>query len=143
MRLCDVNIFVYAHREDAPSHEFYRSWLESELGAPRAFLYCELVLSAFVRVVTHPRIFRPPSSAKRALGFAEQVRGASHGTGIMPGEHHWAIFERLVTRTKAAGNLIPDAYLAALAIEAQAEWVTSDADFKVFEPELRLRLLKP
>ena len=143
MKLCDVNIFVYAHRVDAPGHDYYRAWLEEMLAGPRDYFFSELVLSAFVRVVTHPRIFRPASPRAAALAFAEQIRQGTGGTGVMPGSRHWDIFSRLCLRTGAAGNLIPDAYLAALAIEAQAEWITADADYAAFAPDLRWSLLRP
>ena len=61
----------------------------------------------------------------------------------MPGARHWRIFTDLCGRQGIVGKLIPDAYLAALAIEADAEWVTSDGDFERFEPELTLGLLRP
>lgn len=143
MRLCDVNIFVYAHRKDAPHHAFHRAWLEAELGSPRTFLYSELVLSALVRIVIHLRIFKPASPSKRALEFFDQIRVASGGIGIMPGARHWEIFSRLIVRTGARGNLIPDAYLAALGIEAQAEWISTDRDFEAFGPDLTWTLLEP
>lgn len=143
MILCDVNIFVYAHREDAAGHSFYRTWLEDLLAGPRDFLVSEFVLSAFVRIVTHPRIFRPSSPLVDALAFAEQVRQCAGGTGVMPGSRHWEIFSQLCARTNATGNLVPDAYLAALAIEAGAEWITADRDYAAFAPDLHWRLLRP
>jgi hypothetical protein len=143
MQLCDVNIFIYAHREDAPNHAFYRSWLQRQLVAQTTFLFCEFVLSAFVRIVTHPRIFKPPSPKTTALEFANQIRSAPNGVGIMPGASHWQIFSDLCASVSASGNLIPDAYLAALAIEAKAEWITTDTDYKAFEPKLQWKLLQP
>ncbi|KAB2851010.1 MAG: type II toxin-antitoxin system VapC family toxin [Hyphomicrobiaceae bacterium] len=143
MQLCDVNIFIYAHREDAPNHAFYQSWLQGQLTASATFLYCEFILSAFVRITTHQKIFKPPTPVKLALEFAEQIRSSPNGVGIMPGATHWKIFSGLCAKSRASGNLIPDAYLAALAIEAMADWVTTDEDYKVFEPELIWTLLKP
>jgi uncharacterized protein len=143
MILCDVNIFIYAHREDAPGHPFYRTWLEDVLAGPRDFLVSELVLSAFIRIVTHPLIFRPPSPLTSALAFAEQIRQSESAISVMPGSRHWGLFSQLCVRTNATGNLVPDAYFAALAIEAQAEWITADADYAAFAPDLAWRLLRP
>jgi len=143
MKLCDVNVFVRAHREEATEHAFYREWLTQMLESKATFLYCEFILSAFVRIVTHPRIFSPPSPLPTALKFAGIIRKRPNGIAIMPGAHHWEIFERLCTKASAAGNLVPDAYLAALAIEAQAEWVSTDRDYAAFEPELGWHLLEP
>jgi hypothetical protein len=143
MKLCDVNIFIRAHREETENHRFYRTWIEDLLSGQATFLYCEFVLSAFVRIATHPKILRPPTPLRLALAFSEQIRASSNGIGIMPGARHWQIFSDLCRTSDASGNLVPDAYLAALAIEAQAEWVTTDADFKTFEPHLNWTLLQP
>lgn len=143
MKLFDVNVLVHAHREENRGHDFYRAWLEDLLAGEEGFLYCEIVLSAFIRIVTHPRIYRTPTPVPAALEFAEVVRGPTNGMGIMPGARHWEIFKDLCGRGGVAGSLVPDAYLAALAIEANAEWVTADRDFERFEPDLDLRLLRP
>ena len=142
MTLCDVNILIHAHRVDNPGHAFYREWLENLLVGPQTFLYCEWILAAFARIVTHPRIYRTPSPLEMALQFADEIRSRPNGVAIMPGSRHWTIFADLCRLPGIEGNLIPDAYLAALAIEANAEWVTSDADFERFQPPLRLRLLR-
>ena len=143
LQLFDVNILINAHRGENSGHAFYRRWLKDLLQGEETFLYCELILSAFVRIVTHPRIYRTPTPLAGALEFANEVRQCSYGVGIMPGAHHWMIFDRLCRRANATGNLIPDAYLAAIAIESEAEWVTADKDFAFFEPDLSWRLLRP
>ena len=62
MFLMDVNVLVYAHREDTLEHSAYREWLESTINDTVPYGYSELVLSGFLRVVTHPRIFEVPSA---------------------------------------------------------------------------------
>ncbi len=138
MILCDVNVLVYAHREDAPDHERYRRWLEALINGERAYGVSDMVLSGFVRIVTHPRIFNPPSTVAIALDFAEGVRNPPHAVAIVPGARHWSIFKRLCQNTGAKGNLVPDAYLAALAIESGSTWVTTDRDYGRF-PDLDWR----
>jgi len=96
------------------------------------------VLSGFVRVVTHPRVFDPPDTVAAALAFANAVRAQPTAVLVAPGERHWEIFERLCVGAGAKGNLVPDAYLAALAIESGSEFVTTDRDFSRF-PGLRWR----
>ena len=132
MLLVDVNVLVYAHREDAPDHARYRRWLESTLGGDEPVGVSELVLSGFLRVVTHPRVFRPPTPPARALEFAEAVRSAPSCVRMAPGERHWDIFVRLCRATGAKGNVVPDAYLAALVIESGGEWVTTDKGYARF-----------
>ena len=125
-------MLVYAFREDALNHASYREWLEGVVAGPEAFGVSELVLSGVIRVVTHPRVFREPAPLDVALRFANALRSAPSAVAIVPGERHWDIFEDLCTRAGARGNLVPDAYLAALAIESGSEWITSDRDYARF-----------
>lgn len=138
MILPDVNVLVYAHRSDAERHADYRRWLERVLGGATAFGVSDLVLSGFLRVVTHPRVFRDPTPVADAVSFIQLVRSSENAVPVTPGPRHWSLFLDLCERVQARGNLVPDAYLAALAIEAGAEWITTDRDFTRF-PELRTR----
>jgi toxin-antitoxin system PIN domain toxin len=96
------------------------------------------VLSGFIRVVTHPRVFEAPSSIRTALTFVDAIRYAQHAVLIEPGPRHFDLFARLCVEGAARGNLVADAYLAALAIESGCEWITTDRDFARF-PGLRWR----
>ena len=138
MQLVDVNILVYAYREDAPGHAGFRTWLQATLESDLAFGVSELVLSGFLRIVTHPRVFDPPSPIDHALDFAEVIRTQANTVMVAPGSRHWAIFARLCREAGVKGNLVPDAYLAALAIESGSEWITTDRDYSRF-PGLRWR----
>jgi uncharacterized protein len=130
--LCDVNVLVHAFREDAPQHERYRNWLAATIASDAPFGVAELVLSGFLRIVTHPRVFKPATPIERALEFAEALREQPNAVVITPGRRHWQIFTRLCTEAEARGNLVPDAYLAALAIESGSEWISSDRDYARF-----------
>lgn len=132
MLLADVNVLVHAHREDAPDHLRFRNWLRGVLEGDQAYAVSDLVLSGFLRVVTHPRVFDPPSPLEDALAFVGVVRSQPHAVPVWPGPRHWGIFVRLCREAGAKGNLVADAYLAALAIEAGAEWVTTDRDYARF-----------
>ena len=131
--LLDVNVLLYAHREGAPDHPRYRAWLEALLGGDESFAASELVLNSVVRVATNPRAFTPPSTLDDAFNFADQVRLAPNCVIVAPGQRHWAIFSRLCRGANARGDLVTDAYLAALAIESGSEWITTDRDFSRFE----------
>ena len=133
MLLFDVNVLVYAHREDADNHAAYREWLEGVINADAAYAVSELVLSGFIRVITHPKVFVKPSSLGDALVFAEQLRDQPNCVVLQPGPRHWDIFRRLCMDSGVKGNLVPDAYLAALAIESGSEWITTDRDFSRFK----------
>lgn len=132
MILTDANILIYAFRKDADRHGEFSEWLESSLARETAFGYSEIVLSAFVRIVTHPKIFIKPSSTKEALAFADFLRRRPNAIRISPQANHWEIFHGLCSSAGAKGNLIPDAYLAALAIESGCTWITADRGFARF-----------
>jgi toxin-antitoxin system PIN domain toxin len=132
MILADVNVLIYAHRRDAVDHERYRDWLEGSINGHSAFGVSELVLSSFLRVVTHPRIFDRPTRMDEALRFVESLRARPNAVTIAPGSRHWPIFAELCARAGVKGNLVPDAYLAALAIESGCEWITNDREYARF-----------
>ena len=132
MILPDVNVLVYAHRRDTEDHQRFRAWLERTINAEESFGLAELVLSGFICVVTHPRVFKMPSAVADAMEFCEQLRSPANCVPVNPGPRHCEIFCRLCRDAGARGNLVPDAYLAALAIESGCEWVTADRDFGRF-----------
>lgn len=138
MILVDVNVLIYAYRQDADGHEQYRSWLDLTTGADTPCGAPDVVLSGFLRVVTNPRALSPPAPVDHALTFIERLRQRPSYVPIGPGPRHWAIFARLCREANVKGNLVPDAYLAALAIETGGELVTTDRDFARF-PRLRWR----
>jgi len=136
----DVNIFVYAHREDTANHLFYRQWLESVINSNSDFAYSPLVLSGFLRIITHPKVFEVPTDLDIGLQFIKQITSSVNAIKLLPKDRHWQIFEDLIKTTQAKGNFIPNAYHAALAIESGCEWVSSDKGFKKFHG---LRLINP
>ena len=112
--------------------------LHEHVNGDEAYGMADLVLSGFLRVVTHPRVFSPPSSPDDALMFVRGIRDRPNRVPVDPGPRHWDIFTRLCRTADAKGPLAADAYLAALAIEAGCEWITADRDFSRF-PGLRWR----
>jgi uncharacterized protein len=138
LNLPDVNVLVYAFREDAERHAEYHRWLRHMTRTEPAFALSEQVLSAFVRVTTHPRIFRDPSRLEDALAFAESLLGQPSCRVVRPSPGHWALFSRLCRQARAKSNLIADAWFAALAMDAGCTWITTDRDYTRF-PGLRWR----
>lgn len=132
MILPDVNVLLYAFRSDSVDHERYRTWLESVVNGDEVYGVCPQVLSALIRMSTHPRIFAHPSQQEEALEFASVLLNQSNASLIEPGERHWSIFERLCRDSAARGNLVQDAWFAALAIESSCEWITTDRDYSRF-----------
>ena len=136
MLLIDVNVLVYIHREDAPNHQAYLDWFNNVLQSEQPFAVPDLIFSGFLRVVTHPRVFDPPSPMSAALAFSNGIRDHQNCVSISPGPRHWEIFTRLCQEAGARGNLVPNAFLAALAIESGSDFATADRDFSRF-PGLR------
>lgn len=137
MHCVDVNVLVYAHRPESPKHDEYRNWLDGARQGNEPLGLSDLVTSGFLRIVTHPRIFREPTPLGIAIEFVDALRASPATTSVIAGERHWEIFLDLCRRVGANGNLVPDAFLAALAIEHGARWVTADRGFARF-PGLRL-----
>lgn len=132
MLVADVNVFVYAHRPESPRHAEYVSWLSRALTGTEPFGVSELVLSAFLRIVTHHRVYVDPTPPEVGLQFCRAVLDAPAAIPVRSGPRHWRLFEALVPASGSRGNLIPDAYLAALAMEHGATFVTTDPGFARF-----------
>lgn len=138
MILCDVNVLLHAHKEGSPAHEVMRPWLLDALDDDVPFGVSDLVLSATVRIATNRRVFDPPSTLAEALAFAEALRDSDNAVPVQPGRRHWDLFTGMCRRAGATASLVPDAYLAALAVEHGCEWITTDRGFARF-PGLRWR----
>lgn len=142
MLLADVNVFVYAHRRESPRFDEHRDWLKSALVDSEPFGVSEAVLASFVRIVTNHRIFHEPTPPQTALEFCAAMLPAPFAVPVRAGPLHWGIFAELCRATGARSNVVPDAFLAALAIESGATWITPDRGFARF-PGLRWRLPLP
>jgi toxin-antitoxin system PIN domain toxin len=136
--LTDVNLLVYAHREEMELHAQSRQWLENLLAVGEPFGMANIVLSGFIRIVTHHKIFSPPSTMDQALEFAAAVRNRTDCVPIHPGDRHWRLFQEFCVLPGVKAGLVTDAYLAALAVEHGCEFATADGDFARFSPPLRL-----
>ncbi len=136
MLFTDINVLVYARRPESPFHVECKRWLEDVVNGDTTFGLPEATQSGFLRVVTDQRIFRIPTSMADALAFLADIRSSDSYSPVVPGRRHWRIFSELCLSGSVSGNLVPDAYLAALAIEADAELVSCDRDFGNF-PGLR------
>jgi toxin-antitoxin system PIN domain toxin len=131
--LPDVNVLIYAHRLESPEHDRYAQWLRRLASDPEPFGLSELGASAFVRIVTNPKIWDEPTSTEDALEFIERLRRRSNARLLTHGPSSWDVFARLCREARAKGKLVADAYHAALAIEHGCELVTADGDFARFQ----------
>jgi uncharacterized protein len=131
--LPDVNVLLYAFRSDVEEHDAHRIWLEEVINGEAAYGMSPQVIASVIRIATHPRIFAHTSRLADALAFASVVLEQPHCQIIQPGPRHWGIFTRLCQSANAYGSLVPDAWLAALAIESGCEWITNDRDYARFK----------
>ena len=138
MIACDVNVLLNAQNVALPDHARYNRWLEDALNGPTPISFPSLVLSGYLRIVTNPKAFARTLQPEQALEMVAAVRTAPAFVAVEPGPRHWEIFTELCRKAEAKGNHVPDAYLAALAIEHGCEWVTSDRGFARY-PGLRWR----
>ena len=138
MDVLDVNVLVNAYRGESPDHAAFAHFVEMLIRGSQAFGIPSLSLSGLLRIVTHPRIFNPPSPIDDVLKFVEQLRTQPHCLIVVPGDRHWDIFIELCRKGNARGGLVSDAYLAATAMEIGAELVTADRGFGRW-PGLRWR----
>jgi len=136
--LPDVNVLLYAFRRDSPTHAAYHRWLEATINGPAAYGISPQVLASVIRISTHPHIYVQPSTLHEAIEFCRSLLTPDTCTVIYPGDRHWDIFVDLCRKSGATGNLIQDAWFAALAIESGCEWATTDHDYSRF-PGLRWR----
>jgi hypothetical protein len=131
--LPDVNVLIYAFRGDSNEHSKYQTWLSDVVNGAAAFGISPQVLSSVLRICTHPRIFKQPSDLQETFEFCATLLECPNATLVLPQERHWPIFQRLCIASKVTGNLVADAWFAALAIESGCEWITTDGDFGRFK----------
>jgi hypothetical protein len=129
----DTNILIYAHRGETPLHERAASRLRSLAEGRIAFAVPVFVLAEFVRVVTHLRVFTPPSSLDDALAFLEAVLASPSARLLLPTAEFPAAFEHACRSAGVRGNLAFDAQIAALCEHHGVDrLLTADRDFARF-----------
>lgn len=142
--LADVNVLVAAHRADHPHHATAARWLQAQRASAEGLSLPPLVLSAFVRLVTHPRIFTPPTPPAQAVDFVDWLL-ASPNAHLAPHltarGSEWPALRALILADGLTANRVPDAHLAALARTLGEPLATFDKDFRRLLPRHLLVLL--
>jgi hypothetical protein len=130
--LPDVNVLLYAFRRDSIRHVDYHDWLDGVVNGHAAYGVAPQTLASLIRISTHRAIYVQPSTVSEAIAFCRAVLQPSHCAIVQPGPRHWDIFASLCEQTRATGNLVQDAWFAALAMESGCEWITTDRDYARF-----------
>ncbi|MGA2597677.1 MAG: type II toxin-antitoxin system VapC family toxin, partial [Bryobacteraceae bacterium] len=136
MILPDINILILAYNAESPQHAEAREWWESTLTGERLIGLTWITILGFVRIMTNRRIFENPLRVEQAIGVVNKWLPKQNVRVLHPTDRHAGILFGLLLRLGTGGDLTTDAHLAALAIEYQAELVSTDTDFARF-PGLR------
>lgn len=140
MIVVDVNLFVYAYNERSEQHARARRWLQSALAGSLPVGLPWAVIHGFLRLVTDGRIVGKPLPLTAAIAIVDTWRGEPRVRIIEPGPRYWSLLRELAQRVPVAGALVSDAHLAALAMEHDATFYTTDRDFRRFTG---LRVINP
>src|SRR5262245_16783682 len=132
MKLCDVNLLLYAVNSAEPSHAAARKWLETSLSEPESLAFDWTVLLAFLRISTRAGIFARPLKIQEAFDVVDDWLAQPSAIVITPTPRHSMVLRDLLLPLGAGGNLTADAHLAALAIEHGATLYSADNDFERF-----------
>ena len=140
MLVPDVNVLLYGHFEESPSHAVARSWIDGAMFGEELIGTPDVVLTGFIRIATNASLFAAPPSISEAVAIATRFHVPPNGLQLHPGPGHWEIFEGLVTIDRLTSRDVSDAYIAAFAIENDATFVTFDRGFRRF-PGLKVNVL--
>jgi toxin-antitoxin system PIN domain toxin len=140
VKLLDVNVVLAAHRDDHPHFEPARVYLQETLVTHSPFSVIDLVAGAFLRLATNSRIFSTPTPIAQAFAYLHALRGQPAHMLLGPGPAHLELLEGICRDADVTGDLVPDAQLAAIAIEHACELVSFDRDFARFAD---LRWVRP
>lgn len=133
MILVDANLLVYAKMSVFPKHSLALQWLDGRFNGMERVGLPWPSLIAFLRLVTNPRVFDRPMGAGAAWAQVEEWLSLPQAWIPLPTDRHAETLGRLLQASSATANLVPDAHLAALAIEHGLVLCSTDGDFARFE----------
>ena len=134
MQAIDTNILVYAHRVEAPQHSAALKLLKKKAEGAEPWTLPWICVYEFLRVVTHSRIFHPPTPTRIAWDACRGLLASPSIRLLQETERHELILEELLKETKVSGNLIHDAHIVALMLEhGVKEIISADQDFHRFK----------
>lgn len=138
MILVDANIPLYAENPATAHHERARRWWDQVLSGNEPVGLCWPVVTAYIRIATNARVFVQPLTLVQACHRVQSWFDQPCVRMVAPTPSHWQVLAELLTTANANANLVPDAHLAALAIEHNCEFYSADTDFSRF-PKLKWR----
>jgi toxin-antitoxin system PIN domain toxin len=130
--LIDANILLYAYHPGAELHARARTWIEGAFSSSARVHLAWATILAFLRIATNPRVFERPLAMSEAEAAVESWFATEVVSVVEPGERYWAILRGLLRSAQVTAALVPDAALAALALEHGLTVCTTDRDFSRF-----------
>lgn len=132
MILIDANLLLYAYNPSSEHHPAARDWLEAVISREQRIGLSWIVVLAFLRLATTPRIFPEPLTMSEAISIVSSWLARPNVVLLYPTERHWEVLSSLLAVTRTRGRDVTDAHLAALSMEHGATFCTSDRDFARF-----------
>lgn len=132
MILVDANLLLYAEDSLSEHHEAARNWWDGQLSGTDPVGLCWPVLSAFIRIGSNPRLHQRPLTLKEGIARVQSWLNQPCVQMVLPTDQHWTYFQQMLRSGNAAGNLVSDAHLAALAVEHNCVLQSTDSDFSRF-----------
>jgi len=132
VKVVDANVLLYAINQDAVHHEVARRWLNAALNAQEPLGLTWIAALAFLRLSTSPAVLPSPLDVDTATATLGEWLGRPNTVVLEPGASHLSQLRDFLVATSAAGNLVNDAHLAAVALHHRATVVSYDNDFSRF-----------
>lgn len=141
----DVNVLLAASRDDHPHYSVAGTWLGAAVAAAESgvrLVILPMAASGFLRLATHPKVFRHPTAPEAAIAFVDSLLGAP-GVEVAELGREWPALRRLVLEHELTANSVPDAWIAAAARTLGCRLVTFDRGFARWLGRSELTLLRP
>ena len=132
MLVLDVNVILAAHRADHSHHELARRWFGAMVATSETFSVPNAAWASFLRLATNRRAFPVPTPRDEAFAFVDAVRAHPSHRSLEPGPMHLDLLRRLCDEADAHGDLVPDAVIAAIALEHGCAVASLDRDYARF-----------
>ncbi len=136
MIVCDANLLIYSYNTGSARHSKARAWLEEIFSGTDVVGLPWQAISAFLRVTTNKRLPGECFSLEQATRIIDLWLENPNVRVLMPGDHHWPLFRRMLIEGQASGGLVSDVEIAALTMEYGGVLYTANRDFARF-PGLR------
>ncbi len=130
----DANILVYASDADSPFHGRAAAFLRQCAEGGEIVCFAWATLAAYLRIVTHPGVFRRPLTAAEAMANVDRLLGLPHVRALGEEEDFWRAYQSVARDVQPRGNQVPDTFLAAvLRQHGVATLFTRDRDFRRYD----------